>query len=372
MRDETFFSLALSLTPGIGKRRLQRLITECQAASKVFSLTRQQLKRFGLSAETRAALLSGRSLKAAEEAIAVARQKGVQLLSPADDAYPPLLREIHDPPLVLYALGEAELLHRPALALVGSRRCSVYGREVSLKLARDLASLGLTIVSGLARGVDCKAHQGALEVGGGTVAVLGCGVDVVYPRENKSLYERIRRVGCVLSEFPCGSFPAPQNFPIRNRIISGVGYGTIISEASEFSGSLITARLTLEQDRELWAVPGNVTSPGSYGPNYLIKQGARVAITAQDVIDELPITALDRLRRESGAKPPPVEDPKPPIDPSEELVLAALPVDVAIHFDRLLELSGLRLEALNHALLGLEMRGLIRQMPGRRFSRRLF
>ncbi len=370
MRDETFFSLALSLTPGVGTRRLHRLIAECRSASEVFNLTRQQLKRFGLPAETRASLLSGRALKAAEEAIAGARQKGVQLLSLADEGYPPLLREIHDPPLVLYALGEAEWLHRPALALVGSRRCSVYGREVSLKLARDLASLGLTIVSGLARGVDCKAHQGALEAGGGTVAVLGCGVDVVYPRENKKLYERIRRSGCVLSEFPCGSFPAPQNFPIRNRIISGIGYGTIISEASEFSGSLITARLTLEQDRELWAVPGNVTNPGSYGPNYLIKQGARVAITAQDVIDELPIAALDRLRREGGTGKPPSTEP--PVEGCEAAALAALPVDAAIHFDHLLEVSGLRLEELNQALLSLEMRGLIRQMPGRRFSRRLF
>ncbi len=370
MRDETFFSLALSLTPGVGKRRLQRMVAECKAASKVFGLTRAQLKHFGLSAETRAALLSGRSLRAAEEETAAAQKIGARLLSPADDAYPPLLREIHDPPLVLYAFGDVGLLHRPSVALVGSRRCSVYGREVSLKLARDLASLGLTIVSGLARGVDSKAHQGALEVEGATAAVLGCGVDVVYPRENKSLYERIRRSGCVLSEFPCGSFPAPQNFPVRNRVISGICYGTIISEASEFSGSLITARLTLEQDRELWAVPGNVTSPGSYGPNYLIKQGARVAISAQDVIDELPMSALDQLKRDSQAKGPEAADALAPAGP-EATVLERLPVDSVVHFDWLLDVCGLGFEELNRVLLALEMRGLIRQTPGRCFSRRL-
>lgn len=372
MRDETFYALALSLTPGVGNRRLRRLIAECGNPSRVFGLARERLRRFGLSAESRAALLSGRSLKAAEEAVAAARQNGIQLLSPGDESYPPLLREIHDPPLVLYAIGEIDLLKRPAVALVGSRRCSVYGREVSLKLARDLATLGLTVVSGLARGVDCKAHQGALEVGGGTVAVLGSGVDVVYPKENRGLYQRIRESGCVLSEFPCGSFPSPQNFPIRNRVISGMCYGTIISEASEFSGSLITARLTLEQDRELWAVPGNITNPGSYGPNYLIKQGARVAITAQDVIDELPLPALDRLNREKPSPTGGAVAAEFRASPREELLLESVPVDAAIHFDRLLELSGLKLDELNEALLNLEMNGLVRQMPGRRFSRRLF
>ena len=276
--DESFYYLALSLIPGLGTTRIHQLTRNTAAFPRaLFKLPRSQLlKRSRMILQ--AALRAAGHVRRRESALSDAEKKGVAVTSMADDRYPHLLRTIHDPPVVLYSLGDLRIVQQAGLAIVGARRASVYGRQVTQKLARELAVTGLAIVSGLARGIDCYAHVGALEAGGKTVAVLGNGVDVVYPRENRKVYENVREKGCILSEFPIGTFPAPQNFPIRNRIISGLSYGTVIVEASEFSGSLITARLTLEQNRELWAVPGNITSPGSYGPNYLIKQGARIVL----------------------------------------------------------------------------------------------
>jgi DNA processing protein len=269
--------------------------------------------------------------------------------------------------VVLYSLGDFSIVQQAAIAIVGARRASVYGRQVTQKLAREVAETGLAVVSGLARGIDCYAHVGALEAGGKTVAVMGNGVDVVYPRENRKVYEHMREKGCIVSEFPIGTFPAPQNFPIRNRIISGLSYGTLIVEASEFSGSLITARLTLEQNRELWAVPGNITSPGSYGPNYLVKQGARIVLDRQDILEGLPLYVLDQLR--IAADPVESKPKKGELPSEEESLLTALPVDASVSFDTLLGKTKLDLPQLNQSLLRLEMKGLIRQLPGRRYCR---
>lgn len=371
MKDQTLYCLALSLVPGLGLSRLHQMVRRCGSAGEVFKLGRSELgHRFQLPSEIQAFVAGGAALQAAEKTLKETRERKICILSLFDDRYPHLLKEIFEPPLVLYCLGNVDVLRQPAVALVGSRRCSVYGKQISQKLARDLASAGLAIVSGLARGIDSQGHIGALEVGGTTVAILGNGVDVVYPRENRRLYQRIREQGCIVSEFPCGSFPGPQNFPIRNRIISGLCHGTLITEASEFSGSLITARLTLEQNRELWAVPGNVTSPGSYGPNYLIKQGAKIVLTAQDVLDELPLHVLDFLARKE-TKREGNQALMAVVNTSEEKVLQLLSTDASIHFERLLQTSGLSFSELNQALLRLEMQGLIRQLPGRQFSRKL-
>lgn len=379
MNDQRFYALALTLVPGLGISGAHQLIRRCGSPSGVFRLSRAELQRsFQLSPDIQSFIAGGCALRTAEKTMQDTQARKIQLLSLYDHEYPQLLKEIFEPPLLLYCLGNVDVLRRPALALVGSRRCSVYGKQISQKLARELAALGLVIVSGLARGIDSQGHIGALEAGGSTVAVLGNGVDVVYPRENRRLYERIRESGCVVSEFPCGSFPGPQNFPIRNRIISGLCYGTVITEAAEFSGSLITARLTLEQNRELFAVPGNVTSPGSYGPNYLIKQGAKVVVTVQDVIDELPFYVLDFLARnrplrEAGDQPDQVDAAPAAVPPSarQEKILNLLPADRAIHFDGLLQDCGLDQPELNQTLLELEMGGLIRQLPGRQFARKL-
>ena len=368
MNEQVFSCLALSLVPGLGTSRLHQLIQECGSPMELLKLSPAELARFQVSREARAFISSACALRAAEKAIQQANEKGIRLLSIFDDEYPHLLKQIFDPPLVLYCLGNLAALRHPSIAVVGSRRCSVYGKEVTQKITRKLSSMGLCIVSGLARGIDSQAHIGALDGGGATVAVLGNGVDVIYPRENRRLYQRICRDGCVISEFPCGSFPAPQNFPIRNRVISGLCYGTVITEASEFSGSLITARLTLEHNRELWAVPGNITSPGSYGPNYLIKQGAKIVVDSQDILEELPPYVLDLLIREMPESPP---HSREPLTRAEEAVLKLLSTDAPTHFDWLLNRSALHLSELNEVLLELEMKELIRQLPGRQFSRKL-
>ncbi len=292
MKDEKLHLLALSLIPGLGCVRGYRLIQRFQRASAIFSLSGRDLSRLRLPSEARSLIRSGLARQTTAQTIQAARKLQIQILSFFDPEYPQIMKEIFDPPLILYCRGNVDLLLRPPVAIVGSRRCSAYGKEMTPKLARELAVVGLNVVSGLARGIDSQAHIGALQAGGTAVAVLGNGVDVVYPRENRRLYEKVGEQGCLVSEFPCGSFPAPQNFPIHNRIISGLCHGTIITEASEFSGSLITARLTLEQNRGVWALPGNVTNGGSYGPNYLIKQGANAVLTAQEVLDALPLHVL--------------------------------------------------------------------------------
>ncbi|RPI26765.1 MAG: DNA-protecting protein DprA [Acidobacteria bacterium] len=369
MNNETFYYLALSMVPGLGTTRIHQLTRQHGGLpSNLFKLPRSQLSRCSLSDDITSWIAGGWARKSAETTLAGAQAKGIAVTSLADDVYPHLLRTIFDPPVVLYSLGDFRMAQEAAVAIVGARRASVYGRQVTQKLARELAATGLVVVSGLARGVDGFAHVGALEAGGKTVAVMGNGVDIAYPRENRKVYERIREKGCIVSEFPIGTFPAPQNFPIRNRIISGLSYGTVIVEASEFSGSLITARLTLEQNRELWAVPGNITSPGSYGPNYLIKQGARIVLDRQDVLETLPVYVLDQLQRTepgAGQEKPEVSG----LGPEEESLLGILPLDDSVPFDALLGKAKLDLPQLNQSLLRLEMKGLIRQLPGRQYCR---
>ena len=369
MKKETYHCLALSLVPGPGTRRIHSLIQACGSPAELFRLSSAQLARLRLSEEAKTFISSGCALRAGEEAVRQAEKQGIRILSPFDDEYPDPLKQIFDPPLVLHCLGNLSALSRPSIAVVGSRRCSVYGKEITEKISRELSSLGICIVSGLARGIDSHAHRGALEKGGTTVAVLGSGVDVIYPRENRRLYQRVCDRGCVISEFRCGSFPAPQNFPIRNRVISGLCYGTVIAEASEFSGSLITARLTLEQDRELWAVPGNITSPGSYGPNYLIKQGAKIVLDIQDVLEELPPYVLDLLTEQEAPEPAGSVEA---LTQDEEKIVNLLALDASLHIDQLLNRSTLSFSQLNEVLLKLEMKGLIRQLPGRKFSRKAF
>lgn len=366
MKQKSFDLLSLSLIPGLGSTRTARLLQRVAEPGELFRMTRADLRALGLSTEIQYYILGGWARKDAESALKAAAEKGIEILTRLDAGYPRLLGQIFDPPLVLYALGDPGILAKPAIAVVGSRRCSVYGSEVAYTLGRDLVQRGLVVVSGMALGIDGKAHQGALSGSGETIAVLGTGADVVYPRSHRKLYQQIRETGCVVSECPLGAFPAPQNFPIRNRIISGLSLGTIIPEASEFSGSLITARLTLEQDRELWAVPGNITNPGSYGPNHLIKQGARPILEVQDVLEGLPVHVLNLLEKKLGDE----TDRQRP-DPAEGEILKLLSVEEAEPFDRLLVRSGRNITDLSGILVSLEAKGLVRSLPGRRYSRRL-
>jgi len=299
----------------------------------------------------------------AEEIFDWATREGCGFLWRGDPLYPPLLAEIHDPPLILYARGEVNTLKSPCLAVVGTRRPTLYGLQMAQGMAADLAARGISIVSGMARGIDAAAHRGCLDEDGCTVAVFGCGVDVVYPREHRQLVQKILKRGLVLSEFPPGTSPAPQNFPVRNRIISGLSLGVIIVEASEYSGSLITARVAMEQNREVFAVPGNVTSPRSFGPNYLIKQGAKLVQCWRDVVEELPAEVRHPVLAREAVLPrgtPELEM----LSSEESLVLGILQSDEATQFDAVLQRSRLPIPQLSNILFHLEIRGWIRQVPG--------
>lgn len=356
-------AIELTLVPGIGLQTQSKFFSLCSDLSEVFSVSSDELLNLGVPPEAGLALSSRRYRFMAEEILVWAAKENCRLLLRGSEDYPGLLGEIHDPPLVLYTRGQLESLALPAVAIVGTRRPTLYGMQMAQGLAADLAERGVCVISGLARGIDAAAHRGSLESGGPTVAVLGCGIDVVYPREHRQLTQRIVGNGVLLSEFPPGTSPSPQNFPVRNRIISGLGLGTMIVEASEYSGSLITARLAMEQNREVFAVPGNLTSPQSFGPNFLIKQGAKLVQSWRDVVEELP----PDIRHEILAKEEAPTHHYPELElltEEEAKLLEALDTDRATQFDKVFRQAGIEISRLSDLLLNLEMRGWIRQLPG--------
>jgi DNA processing protein len=295
----------------------------------------------------------------------------------SDPRYPPRLREIFDPPMLLFARGRTELLQSTMLGVVGTRRPTHYGTAVAEKLSGDLALAGITIVSGMARGIDTAAHRSTLAAGGATVAVFGCGVDLVYPAENRKLAGEIAEKGLLISEFPMGAPAYPQNFPVRNRVVSGISAGVLVVEGAQYSGSAITARLALDQQREVFAVPGSIMSKMSWGPNLLIKQGAKLVQDWNDIVEELPAEVrveLARLGRErllpgleSGASGAPES---PELSATSRMVLGRLKPDSPTHIDELLEtLEGQTSSEIIAALFELEMTGLVRQLPGRNFAK---
>lgn len=358
-------AIELTLVPGVGSVTQGRLWRACPCVSEVFSWTTRALESHGVASESCYAIAARRYRGMAEEIFDWAGHEGCTLLLLGRPGYPALLREIPDPPLILYARGQLETLCLPCLAVVGTRKPTCYGLQMAEGIAGDLAARGIIIASGMARGIDAAAHRGCLQARGKTVAVLGCGIDVVYPREHQRLSGQILDHGVLLSEFPPGTSPSPQNFPVRNRIISGMALGTVIIEASEYSGSLITARLAMEQNREVLAVPGNITSPQSFGPNFLIKQGAKLVQSWRDVVEELPpeLRAAILAQEEAGQSRPP-EDELDLLTEEETRVLNLLEPDRAIEFDKLFRKSGVAIPRLSDLLLTLEMRGKVRQMPG--------
>jgi DNA processing protein len=274
--------------------------------------------------------------------------------------------------------GDAGLLSYPALAVVGTRHPTTYGSAIAERLARDLAVRRLTILSGMARGVDTCAHRGALAARTATIAVWGTGVDVVYPKENKKLAEEILALGgAIVSELPMGTFPAPQNFPRRNRILSGLSIGVLVVEASQNSGTRVTARCAADQNRDLFAVPGNVTNPGSWTPNTLIKQGAKLAATWEDVWEELPSQIRLELEAEAGFEPKPGQMtsllPEPALRPEESILMEILRADESLQIDEILEAVETQLTSAEvfTALFELETAGRIRQLPGKYYVRTL-
>lgn len=377
--------LALRMTPGLGARTAVRLIEAFRAPQRVFRAAVEELEAAGAPPGLARNLASGCAFEEAVTQQHKLAEWGVQLVPITDPRYPARLKQIFDPPPVLWARGRLELLGRVAIAMVGTRRPTAYGTAVAARLARDLAQAGLVIVSGMARGIDTAAHQAALQAQGGTIAVFGCGVDQVYPAENRKLAEQIAACGLILSEFPMATPPYPQNFPIRNRIVSGLSAGVVVVEGGQYSGSAITAKLALQQNREVFAVPGNITSKMSWGPNLLIKQGAKLVQEWNDVVVELApedrrqllalrCNQLNLLDNEVGESKP--EDSSSiasvpgPLAESARAVLNELKPDAPVSLDHLVEtLSGRSTSEIIAALFELELAGLVRQLPGKNFLR---
>jgi DNA processing protein len=370
--------LALTLTPGLGPKRILKAAQALPDLSCLFRLSMTELEALNFPAPAAQFLFTGKARTEAErELVRVNEQKGA-LLTFEDEDYPEQLREIFDPPPVLWVLGDVKLLARPSIAIVGTRHPTPYGTGMAEILARDLANHRLVILSGMARGIDTYAHKGALAAGGSTVAVWGTGVDVIYPKENKSLAENILVAGgAIVSEYRLGTFPAPQNFPRRNRIISGISIGVLVVEAGENSGTRVTARCALEQDRDVYAVPGNVTNKNAWGPNTLIKQGAKLVATWEDVWQELPTQVRLQLEGELGFASPAehaasiVEEL--PLQEPEKVVLSALRHDEAVQLDELMERleSKLTSSEIFTALFELELASRIKQLPGKNYVRRM-
>ena len=361
--------VALALTPGLGARMAGKLLREFGSPTAIFDAPLTTLEAQGLPATVAQALHSGRPLSDAARELASVHAFGCRLLTWDEPQYPARLREIYDPPPLLYVLGNAELLGMHSVAIVGARRPTTYGNQIAERLGRDLGQRGIAVVSGLARGIDACAHKGALSAAGGvTIGVLGCGIDVVYPKENKRLFSEIQKRGVVVSEFPMGTFPAPQNFPIRNRLIAGMTLGVVVVEGAQYSGSLITARLAMEFGREVFGVPGNVTQAMSFGPNLLIKQGAKLVAGWEDVIEELPTSVRAELMPvEEKSQEERMELVTSDFSSSERVLYGLLGTDQARPIDDLMEVSGLSSSEVLATLFDLEMKGVVRQLPGKQF-----
>ena len=374
--------LALCALPGLGCVLTRRLLAAFGTPDKVLAAGKAAAEIPGINKNV-VTILSSRSHldKArfrAEKEYARVRAKNIRLLCCDDPRYPSLLLNLYDYPILLYCKGNIDTLNLPAVAVVGSRTPTEYGAGVSASLAGQLAGKGFAVVSGLARGIDAQAHRGALKAGGATIAVLGCGVDVVYPGEHAALYRQIEAEGLLLSEYPLGTPPYKSHFPARNRLVSGLCSGVVIVEAAARSGALITSRSALEQNREVFAVPGRIDSPQSEGTHRLLRQGATLVRSVEDILVELPPLAYSYSAEippcppDQRAVPAAVKREPPPIpddlSPTEQQLLS-LVQDVVIDIEELSEVSRLPLNTLHAVLLGLDLRGLIRQLPGQQYVR---
>jgi DNA processing protein len=383
--DDQLHWLALRMVPGLGTRKAAQLIGIFRTPQTVFRASRSELEAAGLAPAVAQSIASGCAFEDAVTQRERLVETGAELIPLTDPRYPPRLKEIFDPPPLLYARGRVELLGSLMLAVVGTRRPTPYGMAAATRLARDLSTAGLTIVSGMARGIDTAAHRAALDSQGGTVAVFGCGVDELYPAENRKLAKEIADKGLIISEFPMGTPPYPQNFPVRNRIVSGMSAGVLVVEGGEYSGSAITAKLAAEHNREIFAVPGNITSKMSWGPNLLIKQGAKLVQEWNDVVTELSAEdrrrLSDRFRKQLNINemqdavtsgPALSSHSSEPNKAVAQAILAVLAPDVPVSLDHLVDhlgetTPGCSPSEIIAVLFDLEMAGSIRQLPGKNF-----
>lgn len=367
--------LALSRVKGIGRLNYKSLIDEFKEPEAIFEAPVKRLEEIpGIGKKTALNIKNFREWSLVEKEIGLIKKHGVKFLTLSDTGYPETLLSIVDPPPYLYVKGAICKDDNNAIAIVGTRIPTPYGLATSERISRELAGLGITIISGMARGIDSAAHRGALAAKGRTIAVLGCGVDRVYPSENKKLYEQIVSNGAVISEFPIGASPLPENFPQRNRIISGLAKGVLVAEASLRSGSLITARLALDYGRDVFALPGSVTSSQSKGTNNLIKQGAKLVEDARDILEEISLNmsvgqglspaATIKGCHIAGA----TNEIRPRLSSDEEKIINLL--DEPCLIDTLIQKTGFTAQRASALLLDMELKGLIQQQAGKQFARR--
>ena len=369
--DASLSWLALGLTPGLASRLSARVLRQFGSPEGVFRASKRDLEACRLPSEAAEAVLKRKAFPRAEKELAAVRKiDGCLLVNWTEPEYPQTLLQIYDPPVLLYVRGDPQVLNLPSLGIVGTRRPTVYGTQMAQRLGRELAARGLVIVSGLARGIDAIAHQGAMDAHGRAIGVLGTGVDVCYPKENKKLYEKVLERGAIISEFPLRTHPAPENFPVRNRIVAGLPLGAVIVEGAQYSGSLITARLAMEFGREVFGVPGNVTQPVSFAPNLLIKQGAKLVTCAEDVIEELPTPVRGALVQ---AEKPEAEQRNllaaDGLNGSEKKLYELLSAEEPVPIDEIVERSSLNSSEVLATLFTLEMKGIVRQLPGKQFCK---
>ncbi len=407
---ETKSLIHLNLIPGIGNHTIRRLLAAFGSAEKSLAATSQELAQIdGLTPDVRQQLIEGGSRAPLAQELELIQQHQCHIVTINDDSYPPLLTQIDDSPVLLYIIGEFPLQDAPSIAIVGSRSPTEYGKTISQQLSHQLAERGVTIVSGFARGIDTCVHRGALEAGGCTVAVFGCGLSIIYPSTNRALAAEIIKSGALISEFPMTMPPHGNNFPRRNRVISGLTLGTLVVEASERSGSLITARHAAEQGREVFAVPGQIFSDVSRGTHSLINQGATLINSVDDLLDALsqnytkilgrespeatlqPPPRLDRgsKRPDKAAHPQSVEkkstlapqpttkrEPNPDkigvqsnLTPDEQAVLSAIDAS-SVHIDEIIRVTQLPIGKVSSLLVMLELKGIVQQLPGKQFVKK--
>lgn len=351
--------LALSMLEDIGPKRAKRLLSKFGSPEKIFKSTFNDLiKAEGIAKKLSKNIKQFSSWDLIEKQIGILNKNGIKVITYEDPSYPEMLREVEDSPMVIYAKGDIQPQDKYAIAIVGSRKPTHYGISVAESISEELATMGFTIVSGLARGIDSLSHKAALKVGGRTIGVLGSGLDIPYPPENKILIEKIINSGCVLSEFPPGTLPDRENFPKRNRIISGLCLGVLVIEATSDSGSLITASYALEQNREVFAVPGNITSSNSSGTNELIKKGAILTRNADDIIRELAPVLKGFIKSKNKMK---VEIT------GEEMEICKYLSGEPKQIDTISRESGLPTSKILGIMLSLELKGVVKQVAGKRF-----
>jgi DNA processing protein len=356
LEDRSYW-VGFNLVRGVGSVRLASLIAHFGSAEAAWNGTPDHLRQAGLGAKTTARLIDLRQSLDLEALLERISSQGIKVLTSEDPGYPTRLKEIEQPPPVLFVRGEWLPEDEFCIAIVGTRRITAYGRQITEELAVHLAANGVTVISGLARGVDGVAHEGALRAGGRTVAVLGSGVDRIYPPENRALAQEICSRGALLSDYPLGTAPESSNFPPRNRIISGLSAATIVVEAGETSGALITAEFAAEQGRDVFAVPGSILAPQSKGTNRLIQNGALPLLSVDDVLQALDFTRVGEMKTARRILPS---------DDVEAQVINIL-CDEPLHVDEIRHQTGLPVEKVSAALVMMELKGMVRQVGGMQY-----